>query len=236
MFKSTADRFKNYITNFQNTRSISHNINQKRKIQVFYKKLVINTVYLKRQNILLYKNIKRFSFKTFFSHNVFIIPTHYRKNGSCFFTWNAVNTFFLTKVSRDKYSEFFDLFFCIFPKINLTNFNYYWLSALLHPSIKTRFYYFTNRIKFFSNQRLVKQHILVMYNTTSKENTYTNNLKFFRGLVQKKQLNTLFFFKASLFQLHLKFKKKSYFFRHQNFLKKFVAETYLKIIAYIAQW
>lgn len=86
------------------------------------------------------------------------------------------------------------------------------------------------------NQRLVRQSVLVVYNTTNKNNTYNNNSKFFKGLVFKKKLNTLFLFKSVIFQLYPKFGKKSYFFRHHNFLKKFITETYLKITAYIAQW
>lgn len=236
MFNTSIDRFKSYVVTFQTTRNISHSLQQRKKIQTFYKKLFINTFYLKRQNILFYKTVKRFNCIRFFFHNVNVISVKKHKNKPTYFNWSSMGTTFTSKFTRDKYCDFFDLFFAIFPKLNLLNFNYYWVSAFLHPEIKTRCYYFTNRIKFFVNQRLVKQHVLVMYNTTSKENTYNNNLKFFKGLIQKKNLNTLFFFKSSIFQLHLKFNKKSYFFRHQNFLKKFVTDTYLKINAYIAQW
>lgn len=237
MLKNTVDRFKHYVVDFRQVRSILSSKKHQKCIKVFYKKTLVNSLYLKRQNVNLYKPLPKFDYNHFFIHNILVKKKRFVKGDvRLFFFWNACYVTNLLKISKERYVDFFDLFFSVFPKTNLTSFKYYWLTAFLAPNIKTRFFYFTNRIKFFTNQRLVKQSVLILYNATDKNNTYSNNSRFFKSLLFKKKINTLFLFKSVIFQLYPKFGKRSYFLRHHNFIKKFVTNTYLQFNAYIAQW
>lgn len=200
-------------------------------MKYYYKHLLIRSLYLKRQDIVLYKKNTLVDNKQFFLSNFVVVEKKFKKKQKrIFFSWLHFHNYFDNRYSKSQYSDFYNLFMIILPKLSIVDFRYYWLSVFFSPSIKTRFFYFTNKIKFFSNQRLVRQSVLFSYNTTNKNNLYSNYMRIFKGLVIKRNLNSLFFFQSVIFQIYPKLNKRSYFYRYNNYVRKFTTSIHLKLM------
>lgn len=236
MLKFNLTRYKNYVINFHRNRSLTPFPRYVNGMKFFYKKLYINSFYLIRHNLSFYKKPKKMKKFFFMSQTKLnLIKKPKIKNKKVFYLTH-VSTYFKSDYIKSRHYDFYTLLISNFHFFYFKNFRYYWLSAFFKPFIKTRFFWFTNYIKFFKNQRLVKQPVLVMYNITNKNNTYSNYLRYFKSFVFKKNNNSLFFLRSVLFQIYPKFNSKSYFFRHNIYIRRFVNTNYLKITAYIAQW
>lgn len=229
MLNYSLTRYSNYIVPIQPTRSIFFNKKKVTKIKFLYKNILVNSFYLKRQKINKYTK-NSFSSKKFkFNHNVNFLENN-KKSTELLLMWTT-NMYF--KTPNSNFSEIYKtlhLFYFFFNHMNKNCFKLYWAYNFFKPFVKTRFYYFTNKIQYFKNQRLVKQPILILYSKADKHNTYSNYLRIFKGSLLKKNLNSFFFFNTILFQLYPRFDVHFYFFRHVTFLKKFVSHSYLKIM------
>jgi len=229
MLKFNATRYSNILTGFLHTRSITKSNIYTNSIRFKYKQLFINSLYFNRQLVKRYNisvGITK-NYKFMLQNAIHIGCSNVRKTH---FNFMNINSVYKTQFSKTKNLEFGGFLLNYFTKLGIDNLCYYWMSAMLRPTIQTRFYCFTNKIKFFLNQRLVKQPVLLLYSSASNRNTYANYLKIFKGLLQKKNNNSLLFFKSILFQIYPKYGTQSYFFRHTVFIRKFVNNRYLKIV------
>ena len=232
MLNLQISKYSNYIVPFRPSRSLHGVFKKSSKIKRFYKHLFRDSVFLKRHRIQQYTLIcKHLKTAIIFNSNLIILKHNINntKSKNIFFL-TCVQSFFKNKYSHNQYLEFQKLFFYTHGLLHSVHFKYYWLTAFLMPTIPSKFYYFTNKIKFFSNQRLIKQPVLLMYNTVSKSNYYSPYLNIFKGLLLRKNVNSLFFFKNVVLQVQPKYNSNSYFFRHINFLKKFTTQSYLKLM------
>lgn len=231
MLKLKLNRFNNYVFAGQALRSITHNSKLSFKIKKYHKQIVVNSVYLKRQQIKLYSLQKYKCNKKFFFSNALISSWKSKENSiRNLFIWSNIQQRYKKDFSKESHFEFLEFFLKHFSHIQLQNFKYYWLSDFLTPSVRTRFYYYTNNIKYFSNQRLVKQPILISYSSSNKYNSYSNYVKIFKGLIQKKNLNSLFFFKTVFYYIYPRYETNFFFFKYSNFLKKYINSKYLKLM------
>jgi len=68
------------LVNFQSMRSVVPNLKHKKKIKIFYKKIVVNSFYLKRQTINMYKPVKCFEYGFVFLTNIFVLKKYFDKD------------------------------------------------------------------------------------------------------------------------------------------------------------
>jgi hypothetical protein len=225
MFNHNINRYSNYILKFHTTRAFSPFFQKSKKIKKNMKYLFRGLFYLSRQNILTFKRSSG-TLKTYFMAQKKIRSTHGKIRNR--YTLINIPTFYKSSKFKMVVRDWYPFLFSIFPKLKYTNFKYYWASDFFKPIATSRSYFFTNYIKFFLNQRLVKQPMLLLYNKTTKNNMYTNYLRVFRGIVLKKPTNYIKFSKSLLFYVFPKFKSQSYFVRHILSLKKFTNLSFLK--------
>lgn len=232
MLKQNHTRYNNTITNFIPLRKISPSPKLSKNIKYLYKQLYVNSFFLKKHKIVKYTtiNIKIKKINKFNSNFILKKFIKRKKKTNKPHIWFDFNTVPKNLFIKKKNFDFQSMFFLCFFKLNLIDFKCYWLSIFLQPFLKSKSYYFTNNTKFFSNQRLVKQPLLLMYNTINKSNYYSNYLRIFKGFILKKKLNDGFFFKSIMLQLYPKINTPSYFFRHDSFIRKFITQSYLKLV------
>lgn len=85
MFKINIDRYKNYINNFSPVRNVLPNLKHQKITKIFYKKILVNSMYLKRHKIYMYKPVKKFKYSFLFLHNIKPIKKFFEKNDRKFF-------------------------------------------------------------------------------------------------------------------------------------------------------
>lgn len=209
----------NYYNNLNiKIKTPHHNKKIIKKIKIFYKKLKINIYFLKKQKINIYKIF--FNKKYKFLANFNVINNNKTKTGILF-----KNNFFSFKsdLILKNYYDYYN-FYNKIDFLNL-NFKYYWLINIFCFVKKTNVFFFVNKIKFFINQRLVKQSILIHY-TNIKKIKYSNYINLFKYNLNKNN-NLVFFFKLNNFYYENNLLTENYFFKYNVFLKKFINKNNL---------
>ena len=80
------DRYKHYLVDFRQTRSVLASKHQLNSIKIIYKKILVNSLYLKRHNVNLYKPLKKFTYSNLFLYNVNIrLKKFYKGDKRIFF-------------------------------------------------------------------------------------------------------------------------------------------------------
>lgn len=211
MFNNNINRYNYYILNFFKRIQISLKKKQIQKIKKQFKKTSINAFYVSKQKPIKIKHNKNKTNKNAMYLNFF---------------FTNINFFFKNKNTSNTYIEY--VFYIFKNKLinNIIN-KYHWFESFFLYSTKVPFYFFVNKIKYFSSQRLVKQNILIMYVPSNNKNTYSN-----RFIITKHTLNyknNIFFFNK-IFNTYTNNNNIISFHKYNLFLKQFITNTILLIL------
>lgn len=229
MLNQRLNRFNNYINYLTSPRSFSPFKNKVKNIKLNHFFLFRRSYFISKHVIKTYRydNLQRTDY--FMSQNpLYPVPKLTRRNLSTRYNWATTTVIFKNHRYTSLFKEWYAYMLLVFPKLNYSNFKYYWASDFFRPYIYTRSYFYTNYTRFFLNQRLVSQPVLLLYNKTTKGNLYSNYLHVYRGLFITKPTNYLKLNRGILFYIYPKFKSRSYFVRHIASLHKFVNISLLK--------
>lgn len=229
MLNGRLNRFNNYINYLTAPRSFSPFKNKVKNIKLYHTHLFRRSYFLSRHDIKTYRYATLKTGLCFMNQSRLLpVAKFTRRNISIRYSWSTVTTVFKNQRSYNLFKEWYVYILLLFPKLNYSNFKYYWASDFFRPYIYTRSYFYTNYTRFFLNQRLVSQPVLLLYNKTTPGNLYSNYLHVYRSFFITKPTNYMKLNRGILFYVYPKFKSRSYFVRHIMSLHKFVNVSLLK--------
>ena len=218
MLNYTNTRYSFYISNILKTKK-PINIKKLKKIKQILKKYYINVNTFTKQKQLNVRTLQNNNSNKLIAINIKLntgnkinIPNH--------------NFFFKNDLIKTNYYNMYTYYNKHTHNAYLVK-NYI-LNNFFNTDMSNKTFYFVNKIKFFLNQKLVKQNILIQYNNIYVKKNYTNYDKFFKHIINYKSL--IFLCKTLNTYAHYKSPNNGIFYKYNIFMRKFVNSNLLILL------